>query len=274
MMTARTQLIFIYVALPCEAKPLIEHFKLSKDLNCRAFEIYSNEDICLTVTGIGKCAMAAGVAYTQAGVDAAGNPVMLNLGIAGHAEHPVGQAFLAGKLIDADSGKNYYPPLTYTSPCAIETIETGSRPQLTYAEPHLYDMEAAAFYQTAVRFTTGELTSVFKVVSDNRESSVALVTSKLATELIAARLPELLSLLSELRSLQNMIRTNEPEQLRLFLDAVPFTANERQQLRTLLLRWESLTGGERLDIENPGFNNAKAALNWLTQKIEAVDYVL
>jgi len=57
--------IFIYAALPCEAKPLVEHFKLKKDTTIQPFAVYLNQDICLTVTGLGKSAMAAGVAYKK-----------------------------------------------------------------------------------------------------------------------------------------------------------------------------------------------------------------
>ncbi|SMG63187.1 hypothetical protein BMETH_1512_0 [methanotrophic bacterial endosymbiont of Bathymodiolus sp.] len=33
---------YLFVALPCEAKPLIEHFKLKKELSIHAFSIYRN----------------------------------------------------------------------------------------------------------------------------------------------------------------------------------------------------------------------------------------
>ena len=80
--------IFIYTALPCEAKPLVEHYNLKKDVTVQPFAVYLNHEICLTVTGLGKSAMAAGVAYTQALFAAVEYPVMLNMGIAGHKNHP------------------------------------------------------------------------------------------------------------------------------------------------------------------------------------------
>ncbi|MGR8942283.1 MAG: hypothetical protein ACU83P_11910, partial [Gammaproteobacteria bacterium] len=167
-MTQAAPTIFIYTALPCEASPLIEHFKLRKDLTSQPFEVYRRDRICLTVTGIGKCAMAAGVAYTLARTSAAEKPILLNIGIAGHAENQLGSIFLAGKIIDADTQRNYYPPLVFSPPCPVETVRTLSRPQSDYAETHLYDMEASAFYETAARFSTGELIHSLKVVSDNR----------------------------------------------------------------------------------------------------------
>jgi len=145
--------IFIYAALPCEAKPLVEHFKLKKDTSVKPFNVYFNNDIYLTVTGIGKCAMSAGVAYTQAVFKTVENPVLLNVGIAGHRYYALGSVYLIDKIIDGDSGKNYYPPLVFTPPCSTAAIQTSSRPQLNYDHSYLCDMEASAFYDAATRFS-------------------------------------------------------------------------------------------------------------------------
>lgn len=78
-MQANHHRIFIYAALPCEAKPLVQHFKLKKAFTVQPFAVYGNDEICLTVTGAGKSAMAAGVAYTQALFAAVENPVLGHL---------------------------------------------------------------------------------------------------------------------------------------------------------------------------------------------------
>jgi adenosylhomocysteine nucleosidase len=266
--------IFIHTALSCEARPLIEHFRLKKDLSSHPFELYGNDRICLTVTGLGKCAMAAGIAYAQARAGLPDNPIMLNIGIAGHADHGLGRAFLVGRIIDADTSKKYYPPLSFLPPCAIETIRTASRPQLDYTQPHLYDMEASAFYETAVRFTTGELIQCLKVVSDNRQTPADQIQPKRAAEWIAAQLPVLEALLAELERLREAISSAEPDHLRCLSDRIRFTASERQQLRQQLLRWDCLTDGKSLEIEDIAFGNGKEVLAWLTRQIDALDFVL
>lgn len=267
-------MIFIHTALPCEARPLIEHLRLKKDLSSHPFELYGNDRICLTVTGLGKSAMAAGIAYTQARAGLPDNPILLNVGIAGHADHGLGSAFLVGRIIDADTSKKYYPPLAFLPPCAIETIRTASRPQLDYTQPHLYDMEASAFYETAVRFTTGELIQCLKVVSDNRQTPADQIRPKQAAEWIAAQLPVLEALLAELERLRETISSAEPGQFRSLLDRVHFTANERQQLRQQLSRWDCLTGGKPLNIEEIAFGNGKEVLVWLARQIDALEFVL
>jgi adenosylhomocysteine nucleosidase len=273
-MSKSAQAIFIHTALPCEARPLIEHFRLKKDLSSHPFELYGNDRVCLTVTGIGKCAMAAGVAYTQARAGLPENPILLNIGIAGHADHDLGRAFVAGRIIDADTSKNYYPPLAWSPPCAVETIRTASRPQLDYTEPHLYDMEASAFYETAIRFTTGELIQCLKVVSDNRQTPAERIQPKRVAEWIAAQLPVLDTLLAELGRLRHTISLPEPIQLRCLLDRVHFTANEQQQLRNQLARWDCLTDGKPLDIDDIAFGSGRDVLVWLARQIDSIDFVL
>jgi adenosylhomocysteine nucleosidase len=270
--SART--IFIHTALPCEARPLIDRFRLKKNLDSHPFELYQNDRICLTVAGIGKCAMAAGVAYTQARAGGADAPILLNVGIAGHAEHEVGSVFLAGKIADADTLKNFYPPLAFLPPCALETVRTGSRPQLDYSTPHLYDMEASAFYETAARFSTGELVQCLKVVSDNRQAPAIRMQPRQVTELIAGQLPVLDRLLVELCSLRDAISSPEPRQLKVLLGLFHFSVSEQRQLRSQLSRWECLTDGRRLEIDEGSFRNGKDVLLWLARQIDAVDYVL
>lgn len=270
--SART--IFIYTALPCEARPLIAHFRLKKDLNSHPFEIYRHDGVCLTITGIGKCSMAAGVAFTQARAGDPDRPILLNVGIAGHPDHDLGRAFLAGKIIDADTRKNYYPPLAFPPPCDVETVRTGSRPNMEYTEPHLYDMEASAFYETAIRFSTGELIQCLKVVSDNRQTPAEHIQPKQAAEWVAAQVPALDALLTELCRLQGSISSADSQQLKPLLDHFHFTVNERQQLKQQLLRWDCLTEGKLLEFNKSGFRNGKEVLRWLAEQIGSLDYSL
>ena len=82
--------VFIYTALPCEAKPLVAHLRLKKEIGIQPFAVYCNDKLCLTITGLGKNAMAAGVAYTQALYAGIENPILINLGVAGHQSRTIG----------------------------------------------------------------------------------------------------------------------------------------------------------------------------------------
>lgn len=241
--------LFLYFALPCEAKPVIDKFKLKKNVNIHCFAVYSNDNLCLTVTGIGKAAMAAGIAYTQALFPSSNHPIMLNIGIAGHQTHSIGSVFLLDKITDNDTGRRFYPPLAFNPPCPTYRLITVSKPQTDYPNEALCDMEASAFYETATRFTTSELIQSVKFVSDNRSSPAQNIQPKMVSELIDARLSVIEGTLSELSKLANIIPEPRPPEFETLLSQYHFTGNEQIQLKKLLLRRRLILGENNIDIE-------------------------
>ncbi len=269
-----THKIFIYTALPCEAKPLVKYFDLKKNAGIEPFAVYFNHDICLTVTGLGKSAMAAAVAYTQALFASVEHPVIVNTGIAGHKDHAVGSLFLIDKIIDIDSQKNYYPPLVFTPPCPTGAIQTASRPQLGYDLPNLCDMEASAFYETATRFTSGELILCLKVISDNRLSPAENIQPKQVSALIAEHILTIEALLAHATGLAEQITTLMPIQFKQLLQHYHFTASERMKLNNQLTRWDALTHKPIPDFDETRLHKGKDLLNWLDQLIDKTEFNL
>lgn len=264
---------FIYTALPCEAKPLVEHFGLKKMPAIQPFAVYSNQDICLTVTGLGKSAMAAGVAYSQAlfpGID----PVLVNVGIAGHKHHALGGLFLIDKITDIDSARNYYPPLIFTPPCPTANLQTVSRPQTGYAPHCLCDMEASAFYETAVRFSSGELIQCLKAISDNEASPAANIQPKQVEAMIAAQMAAIETVLIELQRLAELIAVPPNATFERLLREYHFTVSEQGQLKHRLSRWSALTGTEAPEFDNDLPPKAKDVLLWLDRQIDRLEFSL
>lgn len=274
MTPQKSHRIFIYTALPCEAKPLVEHFNLKKDTTIQPFAVYFNQDICLTVTGLGKSAMAAGVAYTQALFGSVEHPVLLNIGIAGHKDHAVGSLFMIDKITDIDSQKSYYPPLVFTPPCPTAHVQTASRPQLGYDQQHLCDMEASAFYETAVRFSSGELIQCLKVISDNRLSPAENIQPKQVSSLIAAHVSTIEMILTKLSRLAEQVSTQEPERFEQLIQKYHFTASERGQLKNLLSRWDVVTNHLTPEFDESQWHRGKDVLFWLDQQISKIEFCL
>jgi adenosylhomocysteine nucleosidase len=265
---------FIYTALPCEAKPLIEFFHLKKDTAINSFAVYVNNETCLTVTGIGKTAMSAGIAYSLALFSSTPNPVLLNVGIAGHKVHPIGSVFLIDKITDSDSGRRYYPPLIFTPPCPTHNLQTAAKPQLTYHPSYLCDMEASAFYETATRFTSGELIQCLKIVSDNESSPVHNVQANQVSELIRAQLETIAVLLKELTQLADLLAKPESPELNNLLNRYHFTANEQIQLKKLLSRWCLVKEGNRIEIAGDSAKNGREFLDLLNQSLNESEFYL
>ena len=71
-------------------------------------------------------------------------------------------------------------------------------------------MEASAFYETAVRFSSSELILCLKVISDNQLSTVENIQPKQVAALIAAHLATVESLLTRAATQAELITTPEP----------------------------------------------------------------
>lgn len=250
---------FIFVALPCEAGPLINAWNLKKTAQKQAFATYSNERFVLTVSGIGKVAMAGAVAYTLAQYPAVAEPVMLNIGVAGHKHLPVGSCLLVDRIVDADSGRRFYPQLPFATPCPTNGLSTLAKADSRYCDDFLRDMEASAFYETAVKFSSSELIHCVKVVSDNAESPLTNVTEDAVADWIGAGLPVVETLLARLAELKNAQPQPDQQTYREALDRFHFTASNAAKLQVVLNRWH-LVYGLPADLSRIDAKNAKDLL--------------
>ncbi|WP_341326651.1 hypothetical protein [Methylotuvimicrobium sp. KM2] len=252
--------IFLAVALPCEAKPLVAHFGLKKDTTVRAFAMYRNEAVYLTVTGPGKSAMAAGLAYTQAVSAGLENALFVNVGVAGHRTHDIGSAWTINKISDADTGRNHYPMPIYGLPCAATSLLTSSKPQFDYNHEHLCDMEASAFFETAARFSTGELIQCLKIVSDNRSEPGHNLDPKVIEKLIRDNIGLLDLLLDKLKERATLVNSPEAPNFEYWIRQYRFTVSEQNRLKNLLSRFSVLTGKS---LESTGLEMVKSGKDLL-----------
>jgi adenosylhomocysteine nucleosidase len=154
-------------AMHCEAKPVIDFYRLKKSHDDNAFDLYRGDNMACIISGIGKLASAAASAWIAARHDHVASIAWVNLGIAGAATHEPGTIFTLNQVIDADTGQRYYPAPGAGSRlpgCACLTL---SQPSEDYHENTLFDMEASGFMHAVLRFSSAELTQSIKIVSDN-----------------------------------------------------------------------------------------------------------
>jgi nucleoside phosphorylase len=265
---------FLYTALPSEAKPIVDYFRLKKDTRVTPFAVYNNDFVCLTVTGIGKNAMSAGVAYTQALFSSSSNQALLNVGIAGHRSHLLGSLFLAHKIIDLESQRHFYPPIIFKPPCPTDSLQTAVRPQLSYDHAYLCDMEASAFYETAARFTSGEFIQCLKIISDNALMPVEKINTKQVSALIEQHLPTISLLIDEVKSLTELVVAPKPAILSDLKNSFRFTANEQIKLKNQLSRWAVATNNQPIEINNACLKTGKEVLVWIDQQLHKLDFYL
>jgi len=258
----------LVVALGCEARPLIQLFKLKQEKNIGGLRRYRNHGgINLIVSGVGKLATATACSFlagSQANERAAGT-AWLNVGIAGHRSMPVGEGALVHKVTDQSSGRVSYPPMVLNVQCPTTSVVTVEHPETEYGEDAAYDMEACVFAATAGRFVTSELVQIYKVISDNLEYPVASVTEQKITAWIEGRLhivEQLVEQLIDLASEYSRIYSLPGDVLELSR-SIKLTASQRIQLESACRRFYALGGQSLLD--KLSLQKIRSAKDLLTQ---------
>lgn len=222
-------------ALHCEAKPVIDYFRLKKSPDDTAFDLYLGADQACIVSGIGKLASAAATAWVAARFAQKAPLAWINLGTAGAAEAAIGSAFVLNQVIDADSEKRYYPvPLLRAALPGAACISL-AQASADYREDYLFDMEASGFLSSALRFSSAELACCIKVVSDNRGAQTGKnrreISALLQRNLDAIR--EQALQLQELRD-EQAGRDIDPEAWRRITALAHFSQTRSSRLRVLL----------------------------------------
>lgn len=255
----------IVVALAAEAAPLREHFGLTMAKGEQTFPHYANANIHLVVSGPGQEAAATATRWLAERSTAG---IWLNIGVAGHASRDIGEAFIAGKVIDTESDKCWYPAQTIKAPWPVDTLYTVTEPDFSYTRDGGIDMEAAGFLAACGLHTTAELAQCLKIVSDNPDSAKSPTKQQLRAA-ISAHLPKLDSWLQQLESLANRYSDiqAEPESLADFTARWHFTVSETHQLRRLLVRWQALHGDAAPMLDT--MRDGKAVLRTLREQLDS-----
>lgn len=232
----------LVVALEAEARPLIERYRLERDVGARDFKIFRREETALVVSGIGKAAAAAATSYLHLTAGGERDAVWLNVGIAGHGTRAVGEAVLAHKIVDRGTDRAWYPPLVFKPPCVTDQLTTVDRPERELASPGAFDMEASGFVATAGRFASAELVQCLKIVSDGPGTELEGLTREVVGRLIGKRLPMIEAVAVACGRLSRELRSldAEPPELTTCLARWRFTVTERRELRRLLRRRQTL----------------------------------
>lgn len=232
---------FIVVALQSEAKPLVRHFGLAGSDSPAPYRIYRGAKATLVVSGVGRVACAAACAYAFASEGETRGRPWINVGIAGHPHAPLGSGWLAHKIVDRSTERAWYPSLVFDPPVPTSDLVTVDRPELELRDEALHDMEAAAFFATASRFSPVELLQVFKVVSDTRDEPASRLDRAQIARLVESRLEEIDRVVSETEALAGRIARSIVD-LDDWTDGRRFTVSQRRRLADLLQRLEVVEG--------------------------------
>jgi nucleoside phosphorylase len=270
-------MIHIFCALPCEAQPIIQNFKLTEFKQFDLFRIYQSNDkeINLTITGIGKINAASAVSYHHACFNTNVSDIWLNIGVVGHANIVIGEARLANKITDEQTKLSWYPQIIFKVPCDSVALITLDNPSTDYQEA-LFDMEASGFYQMAIRLGTAELIHSIKIISDNTEQPTSKVNADHVKKIIAAHIKTIRDLMNSLQLLSTETNavTSEPEHYATFIEQWHFTQSERIQLLRLLQQWPLRLPNDNVIQTVAELKTGKTVLNSLREKINTSEFMI
>lgn len=265
-------MILLVCALACEAKSLIQHFRLKQATRSSSFPVYENDSIYLIVSGIGKLNAAAATSYLYGFAGMPHEAIWLNVGIAGHWQLPLGTGVLAHQIRDAGSQKSYYPCFACEKPVSTAPLLTVDRPHFGYEEEVLYDMEASGFYAAASRFSIVEWIHCYKIISDNASSDRSSIQPNFVHELCLSHLTSIESFLSSLKHLKEKLDQEIVPQkdFHLFLERWHFTQTQQHRLKNLLQRYQACSLQPLAFSSFFSLSSAKEVLNFLEEAIQAL----
>jgi nucleoside phosphorylase len=238
----------IVVALMAEAKPFVERLTLSLDAKHAVFKLYTAPGVNLIVSGMGRNNAAAATAYLGARTaEMQAVSVWINAGIAGHSSLSIGDLVIAHKILEKSTGRNFYPqvyPVSLTS----TLLTTVDQPETDYLDESAFDMEASGFAAVASKFSPLECIQSVKVISDNAQSGVEVVSvqsiegamqenAKAVIKLVEVMLPS---------AIHRVSQTQLADAFQSMLARARFSATQVAQLKRLCQRYSALGLEQRL----------------------------
>lgn len=226
------------VALPAEARPLLDYYSFNR-IGDKPFPLYhsTKHSMHLVISGMGKVNSAAATAWL--GAQLSSQRIWINLGIAGHKKAPINSGYWIDKIVDSATDNRYYPTILF--PWQTAAIECYDKPQTNYPNTGLVDMESSGFFPTASLFTHRELVHLYKLVADN-ENQLPTKAKEILQNHKWTKLWQEVSSLRQLAAeqLAKVKKMNEKvmEWENTLSERFHFTASHLAQLRQLLKkRW-------------------------------------
>ena len=154
-------MIFLQMALYCEARPILQHEAFHAMPPVGRFQRWQTEDMMLTLSGTGQAEAATCAAVTCAMHHPTASDLFVVLGtcaaLEGKAEK--GRLYRARSIEDLGSGRVFYPDLVLDLGLPEAGLLSGyqelksQKERVWYRDgrdlPALYDMESAAVYHAA-----------------------------------------------------------------------------------------------------------------------------
>ncbi len=229
-------MIHFVTATISEARPLIEEYKLKKDINSNNFQLFCSEKYSLIVSGIGKINSALSVSHTFFKLNQKLNNIWINIGIAGHINEKIGKLILVNKVIDNESNKSFYPFFSRNYSLKQIACTTYDKPNFDY-NISMSDMELSGFFHSASKYSSKELIHSLKIISDNINKKIDFKDKKVVQDLIRMNVPKIKKFVSTIEIIHRkffLLDEKVNKRIKDDLKMFKYTFSEKIQLSKLL----------------------------------------
>lgn len=241
-------MLYLSAALFCEAEPFIKELNLKKELIYHKFQIFSNQDFKLIITGTGPVAAACGLTYLLTLYPPESGDLLLSIGICtADGNQELGSIFLCNKIREESSGRDFYPDLLFKHPFQEASVITVShvlekKERFHFQNIDLADMEASSVYQCGSRFFQSHEMFFLKIISDRQEPEK--LTPTLVSGLISPHVSSVLAWAGSIHSAlhEESLDFSEIEQqkIRRIADSLQLSVTMGFQLRQYCRYYRSL----------------------------------
>lgn len=213
------KMIYLFCALYPEAAPLIKEYRMKRVDFGNGIRMWQKDnELTLVLTGTGQLNAAAVTAAVLSRRKAGSHDFLISYGCCAslNTEKTDG-IFLAHKITDLQTGRDYYPDLLYETGFAEASLISGNK-VYTGAENigsgELYDMESAAVFHAGSMFFPLHSMFFIRFISDAGQTEN--LTAETITSLSAEYLPLMKKLIDDLarhEEEKDMILTEEDDRM-------------------------------------------------------------
>ena len=163
-------MVYIVCALFIEAKPLINYYKLKRDMTDNFYQVFKGDEVSLIISGTGKVSSVCAVSHILSR-GFSSEDLIVNAGLCGSSVYDKGSAFLVNKIVDNSTKREFFPDILVKHNFDEEYVETFDKPVSGDHKSGLCDMEASGFFQASLKYMPSHAVHVIKIVSDNLEGT-------------------------------------------------------------------------------------------------------
>ncbi len=270
-------MLYIITAIAGEAIPLINTFKLKKDITYTKFDLFKNDEIKLIVTGIGKIKSSIATTYMLVKDNPRPGDHIFNIGICGSSNenYKVGQVFLINKITDASNGKSFYPETVFKHNLSEEHLITFDKPvkksKVTNLPPCLVDMEASGYYEASSLYFQSHRIHLIKILSDYLKGEK--LTSAFVQSLVEKNIPTIENILHATQKTlipdSNVLTDSDYKLFDQISSDLKLSTTQRFQVLDLLKGYK-VRKGEDLDFLKAYLKNKKTSKSENKKIFEAI----